>query len=272
MWDEVGDRCYRWRYENFDLNIGVVVGADGFFVIDTRCGPTEAHELLDDLRTLGSQPVRRILNSHWHFDHCWGNATIRAEYPEVEIWGHERIAYWNERFTVETQDFLRARHPEWSDEIDEIDLVLPDHYVHDELTVDLGDRGVSIRCPGRGHTDNDLVAVVSDTGTVFAGDIVEESAPPSYGDDCFPLDWPESNARLLSWIEVGATVVPGHGDVIDRAFVAEQNTAIGAVATTIRELHAGGVAEADALAAAEWTFPRERLTQAVRRGYAELSR
>src|SRR6185312_15922375 len=125
--------CYRWRYENFDLNIGVVVGANGFFVIDTRCGPTEAHELLDDLRTLGSQPVRRILNSHWHFDHCWGNATIRAEYPEVEIWGHERIAYWNERFTPEAQDFLRARHPEWSGEIDEIDLVLPDHYVHDEL-------------------------------------------------------------------------------------------------------------------------------------------
>ena len=168
--------------------------------------------------------------------------------------------------------FSAPSNPEWSDEIDEIELVLPDHYVDDELTVDLGDRGVSIRSPGRGHTDNDLVAVVSDSGTVFAGDIVEESAPPSYGDDCFPLDWPATNARLLSWIEPGATVVPGHGDVIDRAFVAGQNNAIEQVAQTIRELHAAGVLEADTLATGEWAFPRERLAEAVRRGYAELSR
>ena len=272
MWDEVGNGCFRRRYESFDLNIGVVRGADGFFVVDTRCGPTEARELLDELRVLGNAPVRRILNSHWHFDHCWGNATIRAASPAVEIWGHARIVEWNARYHHEQQDFLRARHPEWSEEIDAIEPVLPDHYVADEETIDLGDRAVSIRFPGRGHTDNDLVAIVSDTGTVFAGDIVEESAPPSYGDDCYPLEWPATNGQLLDWIAPGATVVPGHGDVIDRAFVAEQNAAIAQVATTIRSLHAAGVSEADALAAGEWAFPRERLAEAVRRGYAVLSR
>jgi glyoxylase-like metal-dependent hydrolase (beta-lactamase superfamily II) len=272
MWDEVGDGCFRRRYESFDLNIGIVRGADGFFVIDTRCGPTEARELLDELRVLGNVPVRRILNSHWHFDHCWGNATIRAASPGVEIWGHERIAHWNARHHHEQQDFLRARHSEWSEEIDAIELVLPDHHVQDEVTIDLGDRTASIRFPGRGHTDNDLVVVVPASDVVFAGDIVEESAPPSYGDDCYPLDWPATNARLLDWITPTATVVPGHGDVVDRAFVAEQNAAIDQIAATVRALHAAGVPAADALATGEWAFPRERLIEAVRRGYAELSR
>jgi hypothetical protein len=28
---------------------------------------------------------------------------------------------------------------------------------------------------------------VPDVGVVFAGDLIEESGPPAYGDDCYPL-------------------------------------------------------------------------------------
>jgi glyoxylase-like metal-dependent hydrolase (beta-lactamase superfamily II) len=271
MWDEVGPDCFRRRYESFDLNIGAVRGADGLLLIDTRCHAVEARELLDDLRVFGPQPVRRIVNTHWHFDHCWGNATIRAASPGAEIYGHERLARWARDFFAEEKESVKQRWPELAaDEIDAVELVLPDHEVHDVLTIDLGDREVVLRHPGRGHTDNDLVIVVPDATVVFAGDIVEESAPPAYGDDCFPLEWPATNVELLEWIAPDATVVPGHGDVIDRAFVAHQLEDVARVATTIRVLHAAGVPLADALPAAEWPFPPERLGAAVERGYAQL--
>ena len=48
---------------------------------------------------------------------------------------------------------------------------------------------VVLRHLGRGHTDHDVVAHVPDTGVVFAGDLVEQGAPPGF-EDSYPLDWP----------------------------------------------------------------------------------
>jgi glyoxylase-like metal-dependent hydrolase (beta-lactamase superfamily II) len=147
---------------------------------------------------------------------------------------------------------------------------VPDRLVVDEATIDLGDRGLTLRHLGRGHTDNDLVVAVAGADVVFAGDIIEESGPPAYGDDSYPLEWPNTNLRLLEWIAPTATVVPGHGDVVDRSFVAAQQQSIQRVATTIAELYESGVPEHAALHAAEWPFPVDRLNEAVARGYAQL--
>ena len=87
-WQEIGDRVYRMRYRSLDLNVGVVVGDDEVLVIDTRSFAAEAAELLADLRRLTRLPCRKMVNTHWHFDHCYGNATLRP----AAIWGHQRCA------------------------------------------------------------------------------------------------------------------------------------------------------------------------------------
>jgi glyoxylase-like metal-dependent hydrolase (beta-lactamase superfamily II) len=71
-WDEVGDGCFRRRYRTFYLNIGVVRGSDALLIVDTRADLRQADELLDELRWFG-RPVRWVVNSHWHFDHVFGN-------------------------------------------------------------------------------------------------------------------------------------------------------------------------------------------------------
>ena len=82
----------------------------------------------------------------------------------------------------------------------------------ERVTLDLGDRAVELVDLGRGHTGNDLVVVVPAAGVVFAGDLLEESAPPAFGDDCFPLEWPATAGAVVA--EGGAVYVPGHGDVM----------------------------------------------------------
>ena len=83
---------------------------------------------------------------------------------------------------------------------------------------------------------------------MFAGDLVEQSAPPAYGNDCYPLEWPATATALAA---LGpSTFVPGHGDVMAPETVADQVTAIAAVAALIRELHTAGVAVDVALAEA----------------------
>jgi glyoxylase-like metal-dependent hydrolase (beta-lactamase superfamily II) len=269
-WQEVGDRCYRRRYENYDLNIGVVQGSDALLLVDTRCHDREAAELLDELRVFGSRPIRWVVNTHWHFDHTFGNAAItRAAAPSVEIWGHramrDELLLWGD----ETKARRSAERPELEVEYAAVEIVAPDHLVDDVAVVDLGDRAVRMRHFGPAHTAGDLVTFVDDGHVVFAGDLVEEGAPPSYGDDCHPFGWPVCNAAMLEQITAGATVVPGHGDVVDRAFVEHQLGELASVAALIHELRDTGVEVGDAVAAGRgrWPFPEAALVHAVERGY-----
>jgi glyoxylase-like metal-dependent hydrolase (beta-lactamase superfamily II) len=270
-WQEVGDRCYRRRYDSYDLNIGLVQGSDALLLIDTRCHDREAAELLDELRVFGVRPIRWIVNTHWHFDHTFGNAAIkRAAAPSVEIWGHrvmrDELVQWGDDAKVRWS----AARPEWSDELAAVEIVAPDHLVDDVAVIDLGDRAVRMQHFGPAHTGGDLVTFVDDARVVFAGDLVEEGAPPSFGDDCYPFGWPLCNAAMLEQITADATVVPGHGDVVDRAFVERQLGELVTVADLIRELRDTGVDANDAVTAGRgrWPFPEECLVHAVERGYA----
>jgi hypothetical protein len=67
-------------------------------------------------------------------------------------------------------------------------------------------------------------------------------------------------------------VVPGHGKVVDKAFVQDQRVELGVIAETIRDLASRGVPQSEALATGEWPWERERLTSAVRLGYEHLPR
>jgi glyoxylase-like metal-dependent hydrolase (beta-lactamase superfamily II) len=288
FWQEVGDRCYRHRYQRFDLNIGVIRGDDGLLVIDTRGDHREAYELLADLRALQPGPVRWVTNTHWHFDHLFGNAPFvtRATHHagvddgrlavvdrDLELWAHEQVPRVLERERPSLISELQAWMPAFADALAEVVLTPPDHLVDERVDLDLGDRVVQLRHGGRGHTDNDLVLVVPDAGVVFAGDLVEESAPPALGDDSFPLDWHATLTTVLGCTDA-ATFVPGHGDVVDRAFVAAQRDDLRAVAALFRALHAADVPEADALAAGgeRWALPADALGAAVGLAYAQLDR
>ena len=111
---------------------------------------------------------------------------------------------------------------------------LPDHLVDDVALLDVGGREVVLRFLGRGHTGSDLVVEVEDDGdgtVVFAGDLVEEGAPPAF-DDAFPADWPATLGRLHALAR--GPVVPGHGAVVDAAFVGGQREELLAVLAAIR--------------------------------------
>jgi len=286
-WQEVGDGCFRRRYRAFDLNIGVVRGSDSLLVIDTRANLREADELLDDLATFG-RPVRWVVNSHWHFDHTFGNqrfveaaegngrSTGAEVAADIALWGHVDLPPTLALAEAEgLRRELRARFGDAAgDEYDRVVLTPPDHLVVDRDVLDLGDLGVELVHLGRGHTDNDLVVAVPDAHVVFAGDLLEESAPPAYGSDCHPLDWPATVAALAALVSgPTAAFVPGHGDLMDRARAADQVVAIAAVADVVRDLHAASVPLADALEEGRdrWPFPADALAQAVVRGYAELA-
>lgn len=95
---------------------------------------------------------------------------------------------------------------------------------------------------------------------------------PSFGDDCFPLEWPGTLDTLVGMLTVQSVVVPGHGNPVGQDFVLHQRSSIGIVAETIRELAGRGVRPEDMAAAADWPYPAAELADAFRRGFEQLPR
>jgi len=290
-WEEVGESAYRRRYEPYDVTVTAVVGSGGVAVVDTRCSLAEAREIKEDLRRLTAAPVRWVVNTHAHFDHCWGNAEFVAPRlnPSARIWGHETLPPRldpDSPEVVERMARLAAEGPQWAQKVAELEFAAPTELVRDAAVLDLGDRALELRHLGRGHTDGDLWILVSDAGKgsvsgaaadsgaalVLAGDLVEESGPPAFGSDSFPLEWAGTLDRGLGLLAPDAVVVPGHGAIVDPAFVREQRHAIDAVAQEIRKLHAAGVPVESALAEGTWPFPSKVLRSAITQGYAALHR
>lgn len=275
---EVADRCFVARYPQWDVSVGAVIGSGGILVVDTRASAVQGRELRDDLRRLApGAEVGWVVNTHEHFDHVLGNAAFRA----ATIHAHENAAAGMPS-SAENVKQLIAAEPEGDPAQPEItaqvladvvatELRLPDVTFSSVATIDLGDRYVELAHPGRGHTSGDLVLRVPDVDVVFAGDLVEESGPPAFGDDSFPLEWPGSLDLVVGMLTGASVVVPGHGQIVDKAFVEAQRSDVTDVATRIGALHQDGVPLDEALQVASgWPFPADCLRPAVARGYAHL--
>lgn len=260
VFDELGNRIYRRRYESLDLNIGVVVGEEAVLVVDSRASHRQADVLREELRTLTNLPVGWLVNTHFHWDHTWGN----ARFPEAALWGHERCR----SEMVDNGEVARRQVLEWMpaehhDTVNEVVITPPIETFTSSALIDIGGRIVELRYHGLGHTNSDIVVRVADEGVLFAGDLVEQGAPPAFGDS-YPLDW----GQTLDSIVLEATVVPGHGDVVDVGFVAAQQAEIEDVADIAREGHSEGVA-IEALTGTG-PYPAETMRQALTRAYAQL--
>ena len=269
---EVSDRVWVARYDWFDVNVGLIAGSEGLVVVDTNATPALGREALEAVRRISGLPVRAVVNTHLHFDHTFGNAAFAAD--GVDLIAHESAAAALPDHAAEVREAAAEDPDPRTDDLVDVNEVVPTRTFSSALTVDLGDRVIELIHPGRGHTAGDIVVRIPEADVVFAGDLVEESAKrnavPGFGSDCYPMDWPATLDLVLSLTGAGTRIVPGHGAPVDQDFVHEQRAALGVVAETIRDLVTRGVPEVQALEAADWPYPREELENAVRRGYEQL--
>jgi glyoxylase-like metal-dependent hydrolase (beta-lactamase superfamily II) len=260
VFDELADGVFRRRYESLDLNVGVVIGAKAVLVVDSRASHRQADELREELRTLNTLPVGWVVNTHYHWDHTWGN----ARFPEATLWGHDLCR----REMIEHGEAARRRvlgsmPAEHHDAISEVVITPPTETFTRTASIDLGGHVVDLAYHGRGHTNSDIVVTVRNAGVIFSGDLIEEGAPPSFG-DAYPLDW----AATLDAAGFAGTVVPGHGDAVTVDYAATQRDEIAAVAALAREGHAAGTPIADLAATGPYGSPT--MMQALTRAYAQL--
>lgn len=259
------------RYPVLDVNSTLILGGEVAVVVDTLSTQDQAHELLRAIQEITDLPLV-IINTHHHFDHTYGNNVLAQASPGCAVWAHESAAaalrsegaLWQREWYEE----FKPIDPELAESIAAVDVMAPNRTVHTESTMDIGGRTLEMRHLGRGHTEGDLVVAVPDVGVVLAGDLVEEGAPPSFG-DAFPIDWPDTVHKLRHLCTPKTIVVPGHGGLVDADFVRAQHDELTELAWLIRAGHGDGAPPEEV--AAKSPYPIKSALEAVTRGYAQLS-
>ncbi|MFC9648024.1 MBL fold metallo-hydrolase [Streptomyces sp. NPDC056937] len=224
-WERLAPGAGRLRLPGWDATTGLVVGADAALLYDTGSTLREGAGIRARV-PLGGRRVTHVALSHPHFDHVLGTAAFAG----TEVYGAVGMA---ELLTGDTTGLYEdaVRHGVAAGEAAEAVglLVAPRHAVSGDVALDLGGVRVLLVHAGPGHTAHDLAMLVPGSPpVVFCGDLVEESGEPQAGPDALPGRWPAALDRLLALGGEDARYVPGHGAVVDAAFVRAQRDALAA--------------------------------------------
>jgi glyoxylase-like metal-dependent hydrolase (beta-lactamase superfamily II) len=261
MWHEVADHVFYRRFVDFNVTVGLVVGDESSLLIDTRGSERQGRELGGEIRWI-TQNKLILANTHHHYDHSFGNYAFLP----ADMWGHEQCAARLRADSRTTQFALAAAMPEVAYEYTETRITPPNKTFRESIVLDLGNRLVELTHYGRGHTDNDIVALIPDVHVLFAGDLIEQGGPPSF-EDSYPLDWPGTLGRLLD-VAMGP-VVPGHGEVVTSSFIEGQLADLSALAGLARRVRFDGGSVNDALPLSP--FPASVARTALHRAFAQLA-
>jgi glyoxylase-like metal-dependent hydrolase (beta-lactamase superfamily II) len=63
----------------FGANAGIIVGQEWVIVIDTLASAKEARQMINDIERITNKPIQYVVNTHTHFDHCFGNSEFAKD-------------------------------------------------------------------------------------------------------------------------------------------------------------------------------------------------
>ena len=198
---------------------------DGLILVDTGRHPAHRDRLLAYARER-RRPIVAIFNTHWHLDHSTGNGDIRAVYPHAEVYATNAVegalAGFLRDSRVRTETALAAgRIPaERQAEVrrflaamDRPEMLRPTRPVTASGPVDVGGRRLEVNVAPFAATEADLWIRDPAAGLVVAGDLVVAEVP--FMDTACAEGWRRALDRLAE--TPFTTLIPGHGDPMDRA-------------------------------------------------------
>ncbi len=208
----IGEGIYVHHGEHLDIdtgyqgdicNISVVIGSKGVAVIDTGGSYKVGKAVNAAIREITTLPILYVINTHVHPDHIFGNAAFVPDKPTFV--GHEKLA---EAMQLRAEAYTKLNEKYLGEDAKGSDIVVPTLLVKESIELDLGGRTLTMQAYPNAHTNTDITAVDSKTGTLFAGDLLFiERTPVIEGDIkglISVLDELKTNKAVKQ-------VVPGHG-------------------------------------------------------------
>ena len=263
---------------NVGSNAMVVVNEDDVLVVDSHITPDAARELISSVATLTNKPIHYLVNTHFHFDHAFGNQSFPegveiiaheysrerllgdvlqsetyvviggGEYQKTQIVGLEKQvaeASGSEKESLEVQLATLKRHTE---ALSEVVPKPPNTTLVRKLTLHRGAREIQMHHLGRAHTGGDVVVFLPAEKIVFTGDLLPATAP--YLGDSFTEEFVETLEKLKGLdFEM---ILPGHGAVVrDRAHIDFTQEYLRKYWGSVKAAHAKGLSIDEAVEAVD---------------------
>lgn len=189
-------------------NIGVFVWPEGKLAIDSGiAGASDA--ILSQIDALGPQPLRILINTHWHFDHTDGNEAFHKR--GALIVAHENVR--KRMGSPQEIDFFHARL-EASPA-----AALPETTFPSGTTFNLGNEELRLMHVPPAHTDGDTFIRFVNTNVVHTGDLGFSGLYPfiDYSTGGKVDGMVAAATSILAVCDSNTKIIPGHGPVMTTA-------------------------------------------------------
>lgn len=246
-------------------NMGFLVGEDEVVAVDASSTERRTRAFLDAIRSVTTQPVQTLVNTHHHGDHTNGNCL----FTDAVVVGHR-----NCREGVRNQTIGRLEavfgEVDWGD----LTIRAPSLVFDNRLDLYVGDRLVELHFIGTpAHTTGDVVAWLPAERVLFPGDLVFNGGTPFVlmGSVVGALD------ALETLRGFGATtIVPGHGPVCGPEVIDDVRGYLELVRDLAVQAHDAGLSPLEAaretdLGAYADLHDSERIVGNLHRAMAELA-
>ena len=244
---KVGDGVYaaiaEARYK-VNSNAAVIVTDDGVVVVDSHSKPSAARAVYKEIQAVTNKPVRKIINTHFHWDHWQGNEVytgaevIASQQTKENLTTADvgsggvpfiakQIAALPKEIDGLKEQIQKATDPavkrnlesnlqqaeSYLQELKGLKPMLPTRTVATMATLNEAGREIQLHVLGRGHTNGDLYIYLPKEKIVMTGDAVVDWMP--FLNDGFPEDWVRT-MDALGKLDFDHMIL-GHGEVATKA-------------------------------------------------------
>ena len=189
-------------------NVGVSMGPDGAFIVDDQYAPL-SDKIKAAVAALGPQPLRFVVNTHWHGDHTGGNEAMGQA-------GALIVAHDNVRRRMSTEQFnsfFNRKTPPAAPK------ALPVVTFGETVTFHVnGDELHAFHVPNA-HTDGDAIIHFRKADAIHMGDTFFNGAYPYIDVDSggSVAGMVGAADKVLAIAGPATKIIPGHGPLATRA-------------------------------------------------------
>jgi cyclase len=215
--------------EGMGGNIGVSAGPEGILIIDDQYAPL-AEKIATAIGDISKQPIKYIVNTHYHGDHTGSNAYF-AEVKGSTIFAHDNV---------------RKR------------LADKEEHTHAELPVVTYQQGMTFHFNGdtinvmhmpAGHTDSDSVVWFEEANVLHPGDLFFEGRFPYIDLDGggTVTGYINNVTKLIGMLKDDTKIIPGHGKLATKADYQKALDMLVDTAAMVKGMKAKGISLDDAV-------------------------
>lgn len=235
---ELGDNMY--MLEGQGGNITVAVAADGVIMVDSEFAPLH-DKIKAEIATVTQQPIKYLIDTHFHGDHTGGNELFAKDGAEVIADPNVKA-----RLAAGTTNFLTgAKVPPAPPG------ALPSKTYTNRFRIRMNGRVADLTHIANAHTDGDTYVWFKTANVLSTGDMFISNRYPNIdvanGGNIKGMI--AAADAFLKLTNAKTRIVPGHGPISDKAKLTEYRAMLITARDRMAKLVKDGRSEDDVLAA-----------------------